>query len=102
MVSAHTGLPMDTAGVAAAPRSKYAGIRFFTAQHLSTLGGVTGLEELAAHEDVLEVEMYLKPGDTVPPFGDFRSRIGHALFAADTYEEALARSSMVEAMVRFV
>lgn len=100
MLLAHTGMQID-ARRTAAPRAKYAGNHLFTAPELPILTEVHGLDRVEAAEFVREVELYLRPGEPIDPNNDFRSRIGHALFVADTYADAINRRTLIESMVRF-
>ncbi|MFF4038638.1 ATP-grasp domain-containing protein [Streptomyces sp. NPDC001816] len=105
-VAAHTGLPLDPArlptGVpATAPRAKHAGIRFFTAPGRSSYRTVSGLADLRARPEVLDVELYLAPGEPIPPAHDFRCRIGHAVYTADSYADAVEFGHLIDRGVSF-
>lgn len=101
MLAAHAGWAVGPGNDAGPPQAKFAGIHMFTAPGLSAVGEVRGLERVRSADYVREAEVYLRPGDQIPEFGDFRSRIGHALFVADSYEQAVARKAEIEAMVHF-
>ncbi|MCQ4083503.1 hypothetical protein NGB36_23630 [Streptomyces sp. RB6PN25] len=66
------------------------------------LTAVDVLERLREADFVQEVSMTAGPGDTLQPYGDFRCRLGCALFVADAYPEALERRARIEDMVRCV
>lgn len=84
------------------PFDAFAGVHNFTAPHLRAITAITGNEELASLEWVREVAMNAHPGDATAAFGDFRCRLGHALFVADTLEQAEARRLEVAAAVHIV
>ncbi|MEV7386121.1 ATP-grasp domain-containing protein [Streptomyces sp. NPDC091215] len=105
-VAAHTGLSLDPGrlphGVpASAPRAKHAGIRFLTAPGRTDYRTVSGLTALRARPDVLDVQLYLKPGEPIPPDPDFRCRIGHAVYTADSYADAVELGHVIDRGVTF-
>ena len=100
MLASATGLPMEQVAAPAAPAAKYAGIHFLTAPGLDVVHAVTGLEQMAASADVHAAEMYLAQGDLVPPAEDFRSRVGHVIFTADSHAEAMRLRDAIAREVR--
>ncbi|MFE3851050.1 ATP-grasp domain-containing protein [Streptomyces griseorubiginosus] len=104
-VAAHTGLPLDptrlTNGVPTAPHAKHAAIRFFTAPGLSRYRTVSGLADLKARPEVLEVELYLAPGEPIAPAHDFRCRIGHVVHTTDSYADAVEFGHLIDRGVSF-
>jgi len=104
-VAAHTGLPLDPArlptGVPAAPHAKHAAIRFFTAPGLSRYRAVSGLADLRTRPEVLDVELYLAPGEPIEPAHDFRCRIGHAVYTTDSYADAVEFGHLIDRGVSF-
>ncbi|MFD7334994.1 ATP-grasp domain-containing protein [Streptomyces violascens] len=99
-VAAHVGLdPRDVP--LGAPRAKHAAIRFFTAPGRTRYRTARGLDALRARPDVLDAELYLRPGDEIPPDHDFRCRIGHALYTADSYADALELGNLIDLGVSF-
>jgi len=101
MLACATGLPLEQVAAPTAPAAKCAGIHFLTAPGLDTLHAVTGLEQMAASNvGVRATELYLAPGEPVPPAEDFRSRIGHVIFTADSHAEAMRRRDVIAREVR--
>ncbi|MEU5881902.1 ATP-grasp domain-containing protein [Spirillospora sp. NPDC047279] len=101
MLAAATGLDLATVAPPRAPRAKYAGIALLIAPGVARLGTVTGWERWRAAGDVLDAELYVSPGDPVPPLEDFRSRLGHVIYTADSYADAVARWHEITGSVRF-
>ncbi|WP_051967284.1 ATP-grasp domain-containing protein [Kitasatospora mediocidica] len=99
-VAAHTGLGPDAVPVRS-PRAKFAGIHFLTAPGLDRYRAVHGLDTLRGRPDVLAAELYLRPGETIPPATDFRCRLGHVLFTADSYADALEVRRLIDLGVSF-
>ncbi|MDG4860910.1 carboxylase, partial [Streptomyces sp. T-3] len=61
-----------------------AGVRFLV-RDPGIVTAVKGLEDVAAHPDVLAAEVSVRPGDVVRPLRDNWDRLGHvAVRAADT------------------
>ncbi|MFJ6797294.1 ATP-grasp domain-containing protein [Streptomyces sp. NPDC091268] len=85
------GVDLEAAGSFAPPQAKSAGIRFFSAAGRSSYQELTGWPELEALPEVTESAVYFAPGETVPGVQDCRSRLGHALFTADSPQGALDR-----------
>ncbi len=101
MLAAYAGLPLDEVAPAGVPAAKYAGIHFFTAPELTVLSSVEGWDAVLAADGVVEAELYLAPGDEVPPMQDFRGRIGHVLYRAESYADAVTRRTTFGKLVRF-
>ncbi|QMU71448.1 ATP-grasp domain-containing protein [Streptacidiphilus sp. P02-A3a] len=99
-VAAHTGLDPQEVPLGS-PRAKYAGIHFFTAPGPGGYRAVHGLERLRARPEVLEAELHLPPGRAVPAAHDFRGRIGHVLYATDSYADALELRRTIDLGVTF-
>ncbi|MFJ4815001.1 ATP-grasp domain-containing protein [Streptomyces sp. NPDC088801] len=85
------GVGLEAAGAFARPQAESAGIRFFSAAGRSSYRELTGWPELQALPEVTETAVYFAPGETVPGVEDCRSRLGHALFTADSPQGALDR-----------
>lgn len=99
-VAAHTGLDPQEVPLGS-PRAKYAGIHFFTAPGPAGYRAVHGLDRLRARPEVLEAELQLPPGHAVPAAHDFRGRIGHVLYATDSYADALELRRTIDLGVTF-
>ncbi|WP_051853775.1 ATP-grasp domain-containing protein [Streptomyces sp. NRRL S-146] len=85
------GVGLEAAGAFARPQAESAGIRFFSAAGRSSYRELTGWPELEALPEVTETAVYFAPGETIPGVEDCRSRLGHALFTADSPQGALDR-----------
>lgn len=85
------GVDLEAAGAFARPQAQSAGIRFFSAAGRSSYRELTGWPELEALPEVTETAVYFAPGETIPGVEDCRSRLGHALFTADSPQDALDR-----------
>jgi len=83
MVRSYCALDIPEASIALDKRYGTAGVRFLTAAEGATMGDVQGLEDIHAMPGCEEVEIYLRPGETVPALTDFRGRVGHVLFTAE-------------------
>ncbi|MGP9022616.1 ATP-grasp domain-containing protein [Streptomyces sp. BR1] len=90
-IAAGLGIGFEEAGVFTEPEAKSAGIRFFAAEGRSSYRELTGWQEMAALPEVAETSVYFAPGETIPGVEDCRSRLGHALFTADSPQGALER-----------
>jgi biotin carboxylase len=101
MLAAHTGLDPATLGAFGTPRAKHAALAAITAATGSgPVTGITGLDRLRSAPDVIDVQVYVSPGDDLPLPDDFRARLGHVIFAADSYSAALERWHAVRSEVR--
>lgn len=85
------GVGLEAAGAFGQPQAESAGIRFFSAAGRSSYRELTGWPELEALPEVTETAVYFAPGETIPGVEDCRSRLGHALFTADSPQGALDR-----------
>jgi biotin carboxylase len=101
MLAGYAGLDLAEVAPVAAPRAKCAAICFFTAGPLERFHAATGLEALRQAPEVQEVALYLEPGEAIEPSEDFRCRIGHVIYHADSYASALERWHGMRAEVRF-
>ncbi|MET8758734.1 ATP-grasp domain-containing protein [Lentzea sp. NPDC004782] len=101
MLAAYTGLDLDQVAALGTPKVKCAGLLGFTATG-ERFSGAHGLDELRDSPDVLELQVYVRPGDPLPRPDDFRARLGHVIFHADSYAAALERWRAIEREVRFV
>lgn len=90
-IATSLGLDLDEAGAFADPQAKSAGIRFFSAEGRSSYRELTGWQDMAALPEVTETSVYFAPGELIPGVEDCRSRLGHALFTADSPQGALDR-----------
>ncbi|MFJ3617286.1 ATP-grasp domain-containing protein [Streptomyces iakyrus] len=90
-VATALGVGLEAAGAFGPPQAESAGIRFFSAAGRSSYRELTGWPELEALPDVTETAVYFAPGETIPGVEDCRSRLGHALFTADSPQGALDR-----------
>ncbi|MFD9932035.1 ATP-grasp domain-containing protein [Streptomyces massasporeus] len=90
-VATALGVGLEAAGAFASPQAESAGIRFFSAAGRSSYRELTGWPELEALPEVTETAVYFAPGETIPGVEDCRSRLGHALFTADSPQAALDR-----------
>ncbi|MCK9932732.1 ATP-grasp domain-containing protein [Frankia sp. Mgl5] len=112
LVEAVTGVSLPRAAVALAagldadvavraPQAKHAGIRFFTAPGLASYSSVRGLDAVGREPGVWDVEVAVAPGESIAPAEDFRCRLGHVLFVADSAAEAEQRWHHLGEQVRF-
>ncbi|MEU1914839.1 ATP-grasp domain-containing protein [Streptomyces massasporeus] len=90
-IAAALGVSPEAADAFARPQAESAGIRFFSAAGRSSYRELTGWPELEALPEVTETAVYFAPGETIPGVEDCRSRLGHALFTADSPQGALDR-----------
>lgn len=90
-VATALGVGLEAAGAFARPQAQSAGIRFFSAAGRSSYRELTGWPELEALPEVTETAVYFAPGENIPGVEDCRSRLGHALFTADSPQGALER-----------
>jgi biotin carboxylase len=90
-VATALGVGLEAAGAFARPQAESAGIRFFSAAGRSSYRELTGWPELEALPEVTETAVYFAPGETIPGVEDCRSRLGHALFTANSPQGALDR-----------
>ncbi|MFD8229030.1 ATP-grasp domain-containing protein [Streptomyces massasporeus] len=90
-VATALGVDLEAAGAFARPQAESAGIRFFSAAGRSSYRELTGWPELETLPEVTETAVYFAPGETIPGVEDCRSRLGHALFTADSPQDALDR-----------
>lgn len=100
LLAASTGL--DPAGLDAfgAPQAKAAAIHFVTAPWLDTLHEVSGWDGIADLPGLVHRELYLQPGDEIPPAEDFRCRVGHVLYTAESAQEARQIARHIDEAVR--
>lgn len=101
MLAQYAGLDLAEVAPVSAPRAKCAAIHFFTAGGRTTFNAALGLEALRDSSEVEEVALYLAPGDSIEPSEDFRCRIGHVIYHADSYANALERWHGIRREVRF-
>lgn len=101
LLAAATGRDVAAAAASGTPRAKCAGIVGLTAPELSTFTSVHGLDEVREAPDVLDVQLFVEPGDEMPRPDDFRARIGHVIFQADSYGDAVERWHSLKAGVSF-
>ncbi|MEV4557906.1 ATP-grasp domain-containing protein [Kitasatospora sp. NPDC049285] len=101
-LAAYTGGDVPSAARPGERRAAYAGVHLFTAPGTEVITTVHGMEQVHAAPYVREAVLRAGPGDPVEPFGDFRCRLGYALFTADTHAEALAHRAAIAAMVSIV
>lgn len=101
VVAAHTGQDAERAAKRAEPAARYAAVHFFTAPGLERLSRIEGVAEAERRPHVVEVRMYLGPGDEVPAARDLRCRLGHAIFLGDTADMVETRREELAATVRF-
>jgi biotin carboxylase len=100
-VAAHTGLdPREL--LPGAPRAKHAGIRFLTAPGLASYRAAAGLDQVLALPGVLGAELYLDPGEPIPAEQDFRCRVGHVMYTADSHADALELGETINRGVALV
>ncbi|MEU4485457.1 ATP-grasp domain-containing protein [Streptomyces purpurascens] len=90
-VATALGVGLEAVGAFARPQAESAGIRFFSAAGRSSYRELTGWPELESLPEVTETAVYFAPGETIPGVEDCRSRLGHALFTADSPQGALDR-----------
>ncbi|WP_250301016.1 ATP-grasp domain-containing protein [Streptomyces sp. A 4/2] len=90
-IAASLGLAPEEAGVFSAPSAKSAGIRFFSAEGRTSYRELTGWQDMTELPGVTETSLYFASGESIPAVEDCRSRIGHALFTADSPRSASDR-----------
>lgn len=100
MLAAYTGQDPAVVAPQAAPRAKFAGIAMFIAPEVEEVARITGFERVANAPSVLAAELYVEPGDPVPPLEDFRARLGHVIYRADSFAEAVSQFREFTASVR--
>jgi biotin carboxylase len=102
MLALHTGTDFGVVGVQRAPRAKFAGVRFFTAPPGQRgYSRAQGLDQARSMAGVTELALDIGPGEPIPPAEDFRCRLGHAIFTADSYSEAIERWHLLGEVVSF-
>lgn len=67
-------------------------IRFITADHAGTISSIDVPDNLCHTEGVEEIELYLKPGDSIETPHSSNDRIGHVVCSGDNADEAAARA----------
>ncbi len=103
MLAAYTGLCPEELEAFGAPAAKYVGIACLTAPgSMTSYREARGVAELRAREDVLELDIAIPAGEEIPPAEDFRCFVGHVVYQADSYEQALNRWHGYRDEVRFV
>ncbi|HEY2795728.1 MAG TPA: ATP-grasp domain-containing protein, partial [Micromonosporaceae bacterium] len=102
MLATHLGLAPDAFGTAALPQAGCAGIHNLTAPDIERVTSIRGVHEVRRLPYVRDVVLDVAPGSPVPPYGDWRSRLGQVMFVADDYSEAIQRRERIEAMVQIV
>ncbi|MFI9720182.1 ATP-grasp domain-containing protein [Streptomyces sp. NPDC052396] len=100
-VALATALGTDPAeaGAFGAPSAKSAGIRFFAAGGRTRFQQPAGWRQVTEDAEVAEAALYFAPGEAIPEAEDCRSRIGHALFTAQSPRAALERWQALGAAV---
>ncbi|MER7208980.1 ATP-grasp domain-containing protein [Streptosporangium sp. NPDC000239] len=88
MIAAHLGWTLEDVGAIGVPQAKNAGIRFYLADGHHAYRRLNGWDDLLALPEVLETKLTIAAGEPIPEPGDFRSRIGHVIFTADSFQEA--------------
>lgn len=84
-VAAALGLPYDFEP----KRRGGSAIRFITADHAGTIASINVPDELHGADGVEEIELYLKPGDSIETPHSSNDRIGHVVCSgADAHEAA--------------
>ncbi|MET9789310.1 ATP-grasp domain-containing protein [Streptomyces canus] len=101
-LAAYTGLRARDVDAFSAPSAGAAGTVCLAQPELTRYRGVEGLADVRLHEDTLEVDLYVQPGEEFPPPEDFRCFLGHVVFKADSYETAWNRWHGIREEVRFV
>ncbi|MFJ1705427.1 ATP-grasp domain-containing protein [Kitasatospora sp. NPDC088346] len=99
-LAALLGLTTEATGAFPGPTAAVAGIHFFTAPAEHTFERAAGLDEALALPGVRNVQIDAVPGDPVHPLVDFRCRLGHAVFTADSHRDAAATRGALGATVR--
>jgi biotin carboxylase len=74
-------------------------IRFIAAAP-GVVDAVEGLEELRAHAEVTDVQLYVRPGDRVGALVDATARCGHVICAGRSTAEAIEHAEAAAARVR--
>lgn len=87
-VAAALGLPFDFEVKA----HRGSAIRFITADHAGTISSIDVPDNLCCTEGVEEIELYLKPGDSIETPHSSNDRIGHVVCSGDYADEAAARA----------
>lgn len=88
MIAAHLGWPLEDVQAVDVPRAKSAGIRFHLAGGHRSYRRLNGWDGLSRLPGVVETRLTIAAGEPIPEPGDFRSRIGHVIFTADSFQEA--------------
>ncbi len=87
-VAAALGLPYDFEP----KRRGGSAIRFITADHAGTIASINVPDELHGADGVEEIELYLKPGDSIETPHSSNDRIGHVVCSGADADEATARA----------
>jgi biotin carboxylase len=90
MLAAYTGRPARQLDAYSGPRAKCAAIAVISGR-TGTVTAVHGEQAVRAAPDVLDVVIDVRPGDEVVGLEDFRGRLGHVVFTADSHAAALRR-----------
>jgi biotin carboxylase len=101
MVRSYCGLDVRQEHIALDHGHGVAGIRFLTMGRSDIIASIDGVEAVRALPGCDEVELYYRPGDKVPPLTDFRGRVGHVIFTADTRPALDERLRKAEQLLRF-
>ncbi|MBI3118113.1 MAG: ATP-grasp domain-containing protein [Candidatus Hydrogenedentes bacterium] len=64
------------------------------------VAAIDGAEDVLAHPNVIDFQLGVRPGDTVRPAADDRSRHGHIIAHAETRESLLSMLAELSALVR--
>jgi biotin carboxylase len=84
VVRSYCGLEVLPENISLDRREGVAGVRFLSLGSSATLGTVKGMEEVRAMPGCVEAEIYFRAGEEVPALTDFRGRVGHILFTAES------------------
>lgn len=87
-VAAALGLPYDFCP----KRCGGSAIRFITADRAGTIASINVPDELRGADGVEEVELYLKPGDSIETPHSSNDRIGHVVCSGANADEAAAHA----------
>jgi hypothetical protein len=65
-----------------------------------TFSGVTNWGEISNHPQVTYAEYDVQPGQTIPPFMDYRSRVAQICYIAESPEKAEAFRAHIQETVK--
>lgn len=84
MVRSYCGFSIPIATDRSYKGNGVAGVRFLTLDGAARFDSAHGVDDVCGMPGFEEIEIYYNAGDAVPGLTDFRGRIGHVLFTAES------------------